>query len=246
MGAYPPPSGSARTSRRHCTYFFLSEKKEIIMKRICSICKQEKELDEHNFPKNFKRKGGFEGRCKVCRKAKDKARYEAKKEKILEQKKRYYEKNADKIKERQLGYYNENKGKCRQSEKDWCKNNPTRRRMTCAKSRTLKYGSESTLTEKEWLEIKSFFCCSCAYCGMPEKKSLEIYGEHLHQEHVVPLIDGGAYSYGNVVPACRSCNSSKRNHDFFVWYKNSNVFSRKRYMRIVQYLKDERKEQKID
>ncbi|MBU3885326.1 hypothetical protein KP732_05355, partial [Lactococcus lactis] len=24
MGAYPPPSGSARTSRRHCTYFFLS------------------------------------------------------------------------------------------------------------------------------------------------------------------------------------------------------------------------------
>lgn len=66
-------------------------------------------------------------------------------------------KNADKIKERQLGYYNENKGKCRQSEKDWCKNNPTRRRMTCAKSRTLKYGSESTLTEKEWLEIKSFF-----------------------------------------------------------------------------------------
>lgn len=189
------------------------------MKRICSICKQEKELDEHNFPKNFKRKGGFEGRCKVCRKAKDKARYETKKEKILEQKKRYYEKNADKIKERQLGYYNENKGKCRQSEKDWCKNNPTRRRMTCAKSRTLKYGSESTLTEKEWLEIKSFFCCSCAYCGMPEKKSLKIYGEHLHHEHVVPLIDGGAYSYGNVVPACRSCNSSKRNHDFFVWYK---------------------------
>lgn len=169
-----------------------------------------------------------------------------KKKKILEQKKRYYEKNADKIKERQLGYYNENKGKCRQSEKDWCKNNPTRRRMTCAKSRTLKYGSESTLTEKEWLEIKSFFCCSCAYCGMPEKKSLKIYGEHLHHEHVVPLIDGGAYSYGNVVPACRSCNSSKRNHDFFVWYKNSNVFSRKRYMRIVQYLKDERKEQKID
>lgn len=56
------------------------------MKRICSICKQEKELDEHNFPKNFKRKGGFEGRCKVCRKAKDKARYETKKEKILEQK----------------------------------------------------------------------------------------------------------------------------------------------------------------
>ncbi|MBU3884679.1 hypothetical protein KP732_01905, partial [Lactococcus lactis] len=24
MGAYPPPSGSLRTSRRHCTYFFLS------------------------------------------------------------------------------------------------------------------------------------------------------------------------------------------------------------------------------
>lgn len=44
----------------------------------------------------------------------------------------------------------------------------------------------------------------CYFCG--EKISP---GE-LTMEHIVPLIRGGKSSKGNVVPACRACNSKKK------------------------------------
>jgi 5-methylcytosine-specific restriction enzyme A len=44
----------------------------------------------------------------------------------------------------------------------------------------------------------------CYFCGkkMPPKE--------LTMEHVVPIIRGGTTSKGNVVPACKECNSKKK------------------------------------
>ncbi|MBF0778345.1 hypothetical protein [Streptococcus cuniculi] len=61
------------------------------MKKRCIKCHQEKELNETNFPKKKNSKTGFDSRCKDCRRQMDKQRYEAKRDKILEQKKRYYQ-----------------------------------------------------------------------------------------------------------------------------------------------------------
>jgi 5-methylcytosine-specific restriction protein A len=44
----------------------------------------------------------------------------------------------------------------------------------------------------------------CYFCG--EK----IAPKELTMEHVVPLIRGGKSSRGNVVPACKECNSKKK------------------------------------
>lgn len=47
----------------------------------------------------------------------------------------------------------------------------------------------------------------CAYCGGPGGTV----------DHVVPLNRGGQHAEGNLVPACRSCNSSKRDKLLIEW-----------------------------
>ncbi len=56
-------------------------------------------------------------------------------------------------------------------------------------------------TLDEWEAVVTVFGGRCAYCGREEK--LEI-------EHMTPLSRGGKHEIGNIVPACKPCNSSKR------------------------------------
>jgi len=63
----------------------------------------------------------------------------------------------------------------------------------------------ATLTADQWSAIlaKHDFCC--AYCGKPFSKELPAT-----QDHVTPLSKGGHHTADNVVPACKPCNSGKR------------------------------------
>ena len=45
---------------------------------------------------------------------------------------------------------------------------------------------------------------ACHYCGAPVKP------KELTMDHVVPLIKGGRSTKGNVVPACKTCNTNKK------------------------------------
>lgn len=47
----------------------------------------------------------------------------------------------------------------------------------------------------------------CSYCGGPGGTV----------DHVVPLNRGGRHAEGNLVPACKSCNSSKRDKLLIEW-----------------------------
>lgn len=60
----------------------------------------------------------------------------------------------------------------------------------------------ATLTFEQWQAIQNAYDHKCAYCG---KQS-----QHLTQDHVTPISKGGETTIGNIVPACRSCNSRKR------------------------------------
>lgn len=44
----------------------------------------------------------------------------------------------------------------------------------------------------------------CYYCGEPASPT------ELTMDHVVPIARGGKSSKGNLVPACKSCNSKKK------------------------------------
>jgi hypothetical protein len=79
----------------------------IDMKKICTVCTQEKDLDE--FHKSKLSKDGFRGDCKNCRSIERREYNKKNKEKNKEYKKEYYERNKDIIKQ-----YND----------EWSKKNP--------------------------------------------------------------------------------------------------------------------------
>lgn len=87
---------------------------------------------------------------------------------------------------------------------------------------------EQGLPAKEWKAVLELFNYECAYCGKTEG---------LEQEHIIPVIKGGKYEVGNIIPACRHCNASKNDRDFEEWYLKSDVFDFDRYKKIKDYKK---------
>jgi hypothetical protein len=57
-------------------------------------------------------------------------------------------------------------------------------------------------TDEQWELVKAHFHYRCAYCGDKPKR--------LTQDHIIPLSKGGNHTMSNIVPACLSCNSKKR------------------------------------
>lgn len=60
------------------------------------------------------------------------------------------------------------------------------------------------------------FSNCCAYCG--QEGDMQI-------EHVEPISEGGLHDIGNIVPACPSCNYSKRTSEMESWYRRQPFFS---------------------
>ena len=59
------------------------------------------------------------------------------------------------------------------------------------------------LRGSQWWKRRISAGC-CHYCGC------QVGSRGLSMDHVVPLIRGGRSSRGNVVPACKACNSKKK------------------------------------
>ncbi len=51
----------------------------------------------------------------------------------------------------------------------------------------------------------------CYYCGR------RVGAKALTMDHLVPLIRGGRSTKGNVVPACKDCNTKKKHQLAFEW-----------------------------
>ena len=58
------------------------------------------------------------------------------------------------------------------------------------------------LSIQQWEEIQRAYNFRCVYCGKKPKK--------LTKDHITPISKGGDHTMMNIVPACRSCNSRKR------------------------------------
>jgi 5-methylcytosine-specific restriction endonuclease McrA len=60
----------------------------------------------------------------------------------------------------------------------------------------------NTISGAQWREIKDAYGHCCVYCGRKMQR--------LTMDHIVPLSKGGTNTASNIVPACMSCNSSKK------------------------------------
>jgi len=76
---------------------------------------------------------------------------------------------------------------------------------------------EHDLTDEQWSALQAAWG-GCAYCG--------VTGEPLERDCVLALSRGGRYTLDNVVPACRSCNTSKCNNEVSGWLRRKRLDER--------------------
>lgn len=168
--------------------------------------------------------------------------YKEKREEILEQKKEYYQDNKEsKLKYRgehyklnraklikyARSYYKANKNKIAEYNKEYREKNRDLRNTLEHKRRARKRKLPNDFTKEDWERTKKYFNYQCSYCGDEVE---------LTQEHFTPLSKGGGYTVNNIIPACVSCNCSKKDRDFLKWYPEQKFYSEVRENKILEYL----------
>lgn len=92
----------------------------------------------------------------------------------------------------------------REKSRAYRKANPDRMATHANTLRARKASASGAHTAAEWNSVKEYFGFHCAYCLRHESECGK-----LCRDHVLPLARGGSDDIENIVPACRSCNSSK-------------------------------------
>jgi len=73
-----------------------------------------------------------------------------------------------------------------------------------ARRRARLLGAEGSFTAAQWNELVERFESKCYYCRKPGKMT---------RDHFIALSQGGDNNIRNIVPACKSCNSAKKDKD---------------------------------
>jgi len=84
---------------------------------------------------------------------------------------------------------------------------------------------EHDLTDEQWSALQAAWG-GCAYCGATDTP--------LQRDCVLALSRGGRYTLENIVPACRSCNTSKCNDEITVWLRRKRLDERSFLLRHLE------------
>ena len=147
-------------------------------------------------------------RCKSCHITYTSSRRNKNKEQYKKYNKVYREKNFQKIKESLKKYrssdeYKQKRRILRGINGPWHKKHIDEAKLRRARKLSA-ITSESVFVTNYWFnELCKTFNYQCSYCFC--------YPFELTQDHIVPLSKGGTHTRKNIVPSCRSCNSSKNN-----------------------------------
>lgn len=123
----------------------------------------------------------------------------------------WYLANKDRANENARRYRNRNPEKQNQIHKDYNRRNPEIY-VTIAQNRRARKLQNGIfkVTKKD---IKKILSQNCFYCNSSKEITLD---------HVVPISRGGTHGIGNLLPACRSCNSRKHTKFITEWKINDN------------------------
>lgn len=204
--------------------------------KLCSICNKEKEISDY-YTYNKKRANGEEflyipPYCKECTKVKSRKWALDNPETVVESNRKMNEKRRDFLRE----YKRENKQLYKEYTRRWQLNNKER----VSEYNKFRLNKVHTISKKEWEDCKTYFNYSCAYCGVSETEHKKIHKQQLNREHVD---HNGANDLSNCIPACRPCNSSKRQYSISEWYNDLNEnFTYERLNKINQWLENDYKE----
>jgi len=135
--------------------------------------------------------------------------------------------NKEDINKQKRKYYELNKEQVNKSVKKYRESHKAQYNIAGQRYRAKKKLLLNTLTFEQWENIKIYFNNRCAYCN----KKLP-----LAQDHFIPLSKDGEYTNNNIIPSCKSCNSSKNNKLFREWYPEYKYFNKKREKNILEFL----------
>lgn len=204
----------------------------------CTTCGEKKPVEE--FDKQKRGKYGIKSMCKKCTKSASAKQYQRNSEHRLMVAAKWRKANPERIKELSAENYKNNRERIIKNVTKWQNDNPERRRINKAKSqrnnpenmyaRSARWrkkhpetcriicrnrqarkvnapGNGWTMAEEA--QLKKDYGYRCAYCATKTEKP--------EMDHVIPLAGGGSHNIDNIVPACKSCNSSKRDRPLLVW-----------------------------
>jgi len=127
-------------------------------------------------------------------------------------------KNIEKARSYRQRWLRENPEKARKASRVWRESNPDRYRETAKKwrvehqdywrKRVGTVGLTSEFKAEDWNLIQTVFGHRCAYCLRGDLP--------LTMDHVLPISRGGRHTPENVVPACKSCNSRKKDRPIWM------------------------------
>lgn len=224
--------------------------------KICPTCKIEKPLTTEFFGKDSHTVSGFRWKCKECQKLEREAKKEymanyreqhkeESKEYNKEYGKKHWKKNKETISVKRKNHYESNKDKILEKNRERYQDNIEQERLRSHKYSISEAGKESSrrrhharkarelnvsvnFTLNDWNEAKEHFNHCCAYCGKESKR--------LTQDHFIAVSRGGGYTKDNIIPACISCNSSKRDEDFYEWYKKKPFYNQQRIEKVEEFM----------
>lgn len=157
---------------------------------------------------------------KEQRAAYDKARYPARRDKLLAQMKTHYVANRQQISAKQKADYAANRDKHLARQKSYRDAHSNERLAYAHKRRAQKLGVKigDAATIIIWLEgWRTPAPFACHYCRAVAP------GTDMQVDHVVPMSKGGDHDVSNLVVCCSKCNKSKKDKLPEVWLSQINL-----------------------
>lgn len=202
--------------------------------KTCTKCKIEKSYSD--FGKDVSKKDGLTSWCRNCWKTYRKLH----KKDISARNKKYREENPEIVcralkewKDRNptysVEYYRKNVESCAKKVKLWRHKNQEKVFNYNTKRRA-KMESFTPLKKEEWIKIMSMTDWKCFYCNVSLTK------DNRTIDHVLSLESGGPHKLDNCVPACISCNCSKKDVLIYKWtFFKSLTESKQEYLMNILY-----------
>lgn len=146
--------------------------------------------------------------CDACRRMailEDKARYRsANRTRIRAANLQYARANAETMNAKRRAWRRANPDKNKEQKDDWRRRNLIKHAVQFSRYRARKARAEGTFTDADFLCIIEDQGRKCFYCATDISLKPTI-------DHYVPLLRGGSNWSVNIVAACKSCNTVKRN-----------------------------------
>lgn len=174
----------------------------------CSKCGESKPLSEYHRDKHSK--DGHVQRCKECVKIKTLDWLEKNRERNAENCRKRYALNPEPYKQNAYNWVTKNKERKKILDRQYQINNPHVYRNTKQKRKVkLAQNGVYDITRKE---LKKLYESPCVYCANTK---------NIQADHVIPIARGGTHSIGNLVSACKTCNTSKGAKTITEWQKKN-------------------------